>query len=44
MPETTEKILTQLNAKKRGYEEMDTFGQYESGTKVTVLRKFVYAS
>ena len=35
MPETTEKILTQLNAKKRGYEEMDTFGQYESGTKVT---------
>ena len=35
MPETTEKILAQLNAKKRGYEEMDTFGQYESGTKVT---------
>ena len=30
MPETTEKILAQLNAKKRGYEEMDTFGQYES--------------
>ena len=35
MPETTEKILAQLNAKKRGYEEMDTFGQYESGTEVT---------
>ena len=35
MPETTEKILAQLNAKKRGYGEMDTFGQYESGTKVT---------
>ena len=35
MPETTEKILAQLNAKKRGYEEMDMFGQYESGTKVT---------
>ena len=35
MPETTEKILAQLNAKKRTEEELDTFGKYVSGTKVT---------
>jgi methionyl-tRNA synthetase len=35
MPETTEKILSQLGAEKRAYEEMDTFGGYVSGTKVT---------
>ncbi len=35
MPETTEKILTQLNASKRALEDMDKFGLYESGTKVT---------
>lgn len=35
MPETTEKILAQLNAEKRTEEEMDTFGKYVSGTKVT---------
>ena len=35
MPETTEKILAQLNMVKRTEEEMDTFGKYASGTKVT---------
>ena len=35
MPETTEKILAQLNAKKRSYEELDQFGLYESGNQVT---------
>ena len=35
MPETTAKILAQLNATKREMEEMDTFGKYVSGTKVT---------
>lgn len=35
MPETTEKILTQLNTTKRTEEEMDMFGKYVSGTKVT---------
>ena len=35
MPETTEKILAQLNAPKRSLESMDKFGCYESGTKVT---------
>ncbi len=35
MPETTEKILAQLNTTKRPLDEMDTFGKYISGTKVT---------
>ena len=35
MPETTEKILTQLNGEKRSYEELDQFGLYPSGNKVT---------
>ena len=35
MPETTEKILTQLNATKKSFEDMKTFGGYISGTKVT---------
>ena len=35
MPETTETILAQLNAEKRSYEELDQFGLYVSGNKVT---------
>ena len=35
MPETTEKILAQLNAEKRSYEELDQFGLYVAGNKVT---------
>lgn len=35
MPETTEKILSQLNASKRGLDDMKVFGGYVSGTKVT---------
>lgn len=35
MPNTTEKILAQLHAQKRGYDEMDVFGKLPSGTKVT---------
>ena len=35
MPETTEKILAQLNAEKRNYEELDQFGLYTSGNQVT---------
>lgn len=34
MPETSEKILQQLNAKARTIEELNTYGQYPSGTKV----------
>ena len=35
MPDTSAKILAQLNAKKRGLDHMDTFGQYPSGGQVT---------
>ncbi|MCD7826069.1 MAG: methionine--tRNA ligase [Clostridiaceae bacterium] len=35
MPDTTENILRQLNAEKRSYEQLDVFGKYVSGTKVT---------
>ena len=35
MPKTTEKILAQLNGEKRSYEELDQFGLYPSGNKVT---------
>ena len=35
MPETTEKILAQLHAAQRSYEELGTFGMYPSGNKVT---------
>lgn len=43
MPETTEKILAQLNAKKRTYEELDTFGLYPSGNKVTEKPEILFA-
>ena len=35
MPDTTDKILKQLNTTERALEDMDKFGFYESGTKVT---------
>lgn len=35
MPETTSKILGQLNAEKRSLEDLTTFGLYPSGNKVT---------
>ena len=43
MPGTSKKILSQLNAKKRTLEEMDTFGLYESGTKVTDQPEILFA-
>ncbi|MCD7744693.1 MAG: methionine--tRNA ligase [Lachnospiraceae bacterium] len=43
MPETSARILTQLNAKKRALETMDTFGLYESGTKVTDKPEILFA-
>ena len=33
MPETSEKILEQLNASQVNYDELGTFGHYKSGTK-----------
>ena len=35
MPDTSAKILSQLNAKKRGLDNMEEFGLYPSGQKVT---------
>lgn len=35
MPSTTEKILAQLNATEIAYDDLNTFGHYVSGTKVT---------
>ncbi|MCR5668361.1 MAG: methionine--tRNA ligase [Lachnospiraceae bacterium] len=35
MPSTTEKILAQLNATEVAYDDLNTFGHYVSGTKVT---------
>jgi methionyl-tRNA synthetase len=43
LPETTEKILAQLNAKERDYEVLDQFGLYESGTKVTDQPEILFA-
>ena len=43
MPETTEKILSQLNASKRTYEELDTFGAYPSGNRVTEKPEILFA-
>ena len=43
MPETTGKILTQLNAPKRKYEELETFGLYPSGNKVTEKPEILFA-
>ena len=43
MPDASAKILAQLNAKKRSLDEMDTFGLYESGTKVTDKPEILFA-
>ncbi len=45
MPETSAKILAQLNTKKRSLEEIKTagFGQYVSGNKVTEAPEILFA-
>ncbi|MCI9593682.1 MAG: methionine--tRNA ligase [Lachnospiraceae bacterium] len=45
MPETSAKILAQLNTKKRSLEEIKTagFGQYVSGNKVTDTPEILFA-
>lgn len=43
MPETSEKILAQLHAKKRSLDEMSGYGLYESGTKVTDKQEILFA-
>ncbi len=43
MPETTDRILAQLNAEKREYDDMDKFGLYPSGNKVTDKPEILFA-
>ncbi len=43
MPETAERILTQLNAKKREHSQLSSFGIYENGTKVTDKPEILFA-
>ena len=43
MPDTTGKILAQLNAEKRTLEELKTFGSYPSGNKVTEKSEILFA-
>jgi methionyl-tRNA synthetase len=43
MPETSKKILAQLNATKRELDSLGEFGKYESGTKVTDTPEILFA-
>ena len=43
MPETTEKIMAQLNTEKRKVTELGKFGLYKSGTKVTEQPEILFA-
>ena len=43
MPETTEKILAQLNAPTREYDDLKKFGLYPSGQKVTDAPQILFA-
>ena len=43
MPDTTERILGQLNAQDRSLEDLETFGLYPSGNKVTDKPEILFA-
>ena len=43
MPETSEKILEQLNASQVNYDELGIFGHYKSGTKVVEKPEILFA-
>ena len=43
MPETSEKILSQLNTQKRSLESMNEFGLYPAGNKVTEKPEILFA-
>ena len=43
MPETTDRVLAQLNASKRTLEDLKTFGLYTSGNKVTEKPEILFA-
>ena len=43
MPETTDRILAQLNAPERSFDSLSTFGLYPNGTKVTEKPEILFA-
>ena len=43
LPETAEKIVKQLNTTLRDYDDLDKFGLYESGSKVTDTPEILFA-
>lgn len=43
MPETSAKILAQLNTAKRSLDELQTFGLYPSGNQVTDKPEILFA-
>ncbi len=43
LPETAEKIVAQLHTQLRGFEELNQFGLYENGTKVTETPEILFA-
>ncbi len=43
LPETAEKIVAQLGTQIRGFESLNQFGLYESGTKVTQQPEILFA-
>lgn len=43
LPETADKIAGQLNTELRGFDELDQFGLYESGNKVTDTPEILFA-
>lgn len=43
MPDTTKKILTQINAEERDFETLETFGKYPSGNKVVEKPEILFA-
>ena len=43
LPETAEKIVNQLNTTLRDYDDLDKFGLYESGSRVTDTPEILFA-
>lgn len=43
MPQTAQKIAAQLNTRLRSFDELESFGLYESGTRVTKQPEILFA-
>lgn len=43
MPKTSKKILQQINAEARAFDDMEEFGKYKSGNKVTEKPEILFA-